>query len=120
MTTILPSSVAFNSDGLVPAIIQDSTSRRVLMLGYMNLDSLTLTVETGRVVFWSRSRQELWRKGDTSGHFQLVRSIEVDCDSDALLINVEQIGSACHNGTNSCFDTSNLDAKTNLTIESVS
>lgn len=120
MSTPLPSEIAFNSDGLVPAIIQDAESSRVLMLGYMNLDSLKLTVETGRVVFWSRSRQELWRKGDTSGHIQLVRSIEVDCDRDALLVRVEQVGAACHNGTTSCFDTAHLDACTDLTAEAAS
>ena len=120
MSTTVPSEIAFNSDGLVPAIIQDATSSRVLMLGYMNLESLTLTVESGRVVFWSRSRQELWRKGDTSGHIQLVRSIEVDCDSDALLVRVEQVGAACHNGTTSCFDTAHLDARTDLTVEASS
>jgi phosphoribosyl-AMP cyclohydrolase len=109
--------IAFNSDGLVPAIIQDASSGRVLMLGYMNHESLTLTVQTGRVVFWSRSRQELWRKGDTSGHIQLVRSLEVDCDSDALLVCVEQVGAACHTGESSCFDVASLDALSTLTVE---
>jgi phosphoribosyl-AMP cyclohydrolase len=101
-------SISFNADGLVPAIIQDQKSSRVLMLGYMNRESLELTTASGRVVFWSRSRQELWRKGDTSGHVQLVRSIEADCDSDSLLIQVDQVGAACHNGTTSCFDTDHL------------
>lgn len=109
-----PETIAFNADGLVPAIIQDSTTSRVLMLGYMNRESLELTVSSGRVVFWSRSRQELWRKGDTSGHIQLVRSIESDCDSDALLIQVEQIGAACHTGKPSCFDSAHMVATDNL------
>jgi phosphoribosyl-AMP cyclohydrolase len=108
MSVITPDEVAFNNEGLVPAIIQDVQTRRVLMLGYMNRDSLDLTVESGRVVFWSRSRQELWRKGDTSGHIQLVRAIEADCDSDALLISVQQVGAACHTGAPSCFDSASI------------
>ena len=117
MSNISLPEIAFNVDGLVPAIIQDEASSRVLMLGYMNHDSLTQTVETGRVVFWSRSRQELWRKGDTSGHIQLVRSIEVDCDADALLVKVEQVGVACHNGTPSCFDTARLTSLSDVKAE---
>lgn len=109
--------IAFNADGLVPAVIQDATSGRVLMLGYMNQESLTQTAETGRVVFWSRSRKELWRKGDTSGHIQLVRSIEVDCDADALLVHVEQVGAACHTGEASCFDVAALEAMSTLTAD---
>lgn len=96
-------------DGLIPAIIQDVESSRVLMMGWMNEESLELTRTTGRVWFWSRSRGELWRKGDTSGHHQYVRKIETDCDEDVLLIQVEQIGAACHNGTRSCFDTRELE-----------
>lgn len=99
----------FDDHGLIPAIIQDHESGRVLMLGWMNAESLELTRTGGRVVFWSRSRQELWRKGDTSGHHQYVHSIEVDCDGDALLIQVTQIGSACHNMTRSCFDTDTVE-----------
>ncbi len=120
MSNISLTSISYNGDGLVPAIIQDVSSSRVLMLGYMNAESLGLTVETGRVVFWSRSRRELWRKGDTSGHIQLVRSVEVDCDSDAILVKVEQVGAACHNGTTSCFDTARIDAQTSLTAEEAS
>ena len=119
MAIISPSQVAFNSEGLVPAIIQDAQSHRVLMLGYMNLESLSLTVESGRVVFWSRSRQELWRKGDTSGHVQFVRSIESDCDSDALLIRVEQIGVACHTGSQSCFDVAKIESVTDISLENI-
>lgn len=103
--------ISWNADGLVAAIIQDRDSGRVLMLGWMNEESLRLTQESGRVWFWSRSRNELWRKGDTSGHHQYVHSIEVDCDGDALLVQVTQIGSACHLMTRSCFDTSTLEVR---------
>ena len=120
MSNLSLTSIVFNGDGLVPAIIQDTASSRVLMLGYMNAESLAQTLETGRVVFWSRSRKELWRKGDTSGHIQLVRSVEVDCDSDALLVKVEQVGAACHNGSTSCFDTGTLTARTDVSAEATS
>lgn len=93
-----------DANGLVCAVIQDATSGRVLMVGYMDDEALARTLKEGRVTFWSRSRQEYWRKGDTSGHFQLLRGIEIDCDGDALLLQVEQIGVACHTGTFSCFD----------------
>ena len=98
-------SVVFDQNGLVPVIIQDDENNDVLMLGFMNDEALQRTLREGRVTFWSRSRQEFWRKGDTSGHVQLLRSVALDCDSDALLIRVVQVGSACHNGTRSCFDT---------------
>ena len=111
--------VKFDSNGLVPAIIQDVDTSAVLMLGYMNAESLGMTRDTGRVVFWSRSRQELWRKGDTSGHIQLVRSIAFDCDGDTLLIGVEQVGPACHTGTTTCFDGREMDARTDVTAEDV-
>jgi phosphoribosyl-AMP cyclohydrolase len=101
-------NVSFNSDGLVPAIVQSSQSGRVLMLAWMNAEALAMTIESGETVFWSRSRLELWHKGETSGHVQKVVSIEMDCDSDALLIRVEEAGPACHNGTESCFDTTLL------------
>lgn len=101
-------NVAFNSDGLVPAIVQSSQNGRVLMLAWMNAEALAMTIESGETVFWSRSRRELWHKGETSGHVQKVVSIEMDCDSDALLIKVEEAGPACHNGTESCFDTTLL------------
>ena len=93
----------FNSDGLIPAIIQDNQDGRVLMLGWMNRDSLEATVATGKTHFWSRSRQRLWMKGETSGHVQTVRDIALDCDGDTLLIKVDQIGAACHEGYRSCF-----------------
>jgi phosphoribosyl-AMP cyclohydrolase len=96
-------AVKFDRDGLVPAIIQDAGNGEVLMVGYMTRESLERTLETGRVCFWSRSRQELWTKGETSGHAQLVREIRIDCDGDALLVKVDQKGGACHTGYRSCF-----------------
>lgn len=95
--------VKFNADGLVPAIIQEAPHGRVLMLGWMNRTALEETIRSGRTVFWSRSRRELWRKGDTSGHVQHVKDIAFDCDGDTLLVQVEQTGAACHNGYKSCF-----------------
>lgn len=103
MTTPGPDDVRFDADGLVPAIIQQHDSGEVLMLGYMNAESLRRTIAEGRVTFWSRSRQEFWRKGDTSGHAQFVRGIALDCDGDTLLVRVEQIGAACHTGARTCF-----------------
>ena len=88
---------------LIPAIAQDVKTGEVLMLAYMNRQSLALTLETGRATYWSRSRHELWEKGATSGHTQRVLSIALDCDGDALLIKVEQSGAACHTGEQSCF-----------------
>lgn len=96
--------VRFDAAGLVPAILQDDTSGEVLTLAWMNADTLAETLETGRTVLWSRSRQERWRKGDTSGDIQLVRSVWLDCDGDALVVRVEQRGKgACHTGARSCF-----------------
>ncbi len=95
---------AFNADGLLPAIIQQWDTREVLMLGWMDREALRRTLTEGRVTFWSRSRQEYWRKGDTSGHAQYVRSAALDCDADTLLVEVEQLGAACHTGARSCFD----------------
>lgn len=102
----------FNDSGLIPAIIQDVDGGRVLMMGWMDTEALTRTRTSGRVWFWSRSRQEYWRKGDTSGHRQYVRRIETDCDADTLLIHVEQLGAACHTGTRSCFDERTVEAVT--------
>ncbi|AZN29427.1 phosphoribosyl-AMP cyclohydrolase [Flaviflexus salsibiostraticola] len=102
----------FNEQGLIPAVIQDQDGGRVLMMGWMDSEALHRTQTTGRVWFWSRSRQEYWRKGDTSGHRQYVRGIEVDCDEDTLLIQVEQVGAACHTGTRSCFDGRQLEVVT--------
>ena len=98
----------FNSAGLIPAVIQSAETSRVLMLAYMNLESLNKTIEIGETVFWSRSRSELWHKGATSGNTQTVVSIETDCDSDALLIRVNEKGPACHTGSESCFDVQTL------------
>ncbi len=96
--------------GLVAAVVQQHDTGQVLMVGWMNDDALVRTLTTGRVTFWSRSRQELWRKGDTSGHIQWVKSVALDCDGDALLVRVDQVGPACHTGADSCFDTHPLDA----------
>jgi phosphoribosyl-AMP cyclohydrolase len=96
--------IQFNADGLVPAIVQEEGSGRVLMMGWMNVETLQASLEEGRTVFWSRSRQEVWRKGDTSGDRQYVRQAYYDCDADTLLFVVEQEGrGACHTGEYSCF-----------------
>ena len=92
-----------DQNGLIPAIIQDDENKEVLMVGYMNREAVRKTLESGRVCFWSRSRQEYWIKGETSGHTQTVRTVAFDCDADALLIKVEQKGGACHVGDRSCF-----------------
>jgi phosphoribosyl-AMP cyclohydrolase len=93
----------FNDDGLIPAIIQDHENGQVLMMAWMNRESLGKTIETGYCTYWSRSRQQFWVKGETSGHVQRVKRISVDCDLDTLLIQVEQTGAACHEGYRSCF-----------------
>jgi phosphoribosyl-AMP cyclohydrolase len=96
--------IAFDAKGLVPAIIQEEDTRDVLMLGYMDNEAVRRTLTEGRVTFWSRSRQEYWRKGDTSGNRQYVRGAALDCDGDALLVTVRQLGPACHTGEHACFD----------------
>src|ERR1041385_40124 len=93
----------FTSDGLVPAIVQEKGTGKVLMMAWMNRDALLKTLETGRTHFWSRSRQKSWIKGESSGHIQQVKRVAFDCDGDVLLIEVEQIGVACHEGYKSCF-----------------
>lgn len=90
--------------GLVAAVIQQYDTHEVLMVGYLNDEALRRTLTTGRVTFWSRSRQEYWRKGDTSGHVQYVKSLALDCDGDAILVQVDQVGAACHTGKRSCFE----------------
>ncbi len=96
--------IKWNSDGLVAAIAQDAESGRVLMMAWMNREALRATLETGHAVYWSRSRAKLWPKGESSGHVQKVREVRIDCDADALLILIEQIGGiACHTGRQSCF-----------------
>ncbi len=104
-------SLKFNGSGLIPAIVQDSNTLNVLMIAYMNVESLQRTLETGETWFWSRSRSQLWHKGETSGNTQRVIKILPDCDRDALLVLVEAAGPACHTGTTSCFNWSgeNLD-----------
>jgi phosphoribosyl-ATP pyrophosphohydrolase/phosphoribosyl-AMP cyclohydrolase len=97
-------SVKFDTNGLVPAIVQDSLSLKVLMLGYMSKESLELTVATGQVTFWSRSRNEIWVKGATSGNFLNLVSLALDCDSDAILVSAVPVGPTCHTGSDSCFD----------------
>jgi phosphoribosyl-AMP cyclohydrolase len=90
--------------GLVAAIVQQHDTGEVLMLGWMDDEALRRTLTTGRVTYWSRSRGEYWRKGDTSGHRQYVKSVAIDCDGDALLVQVDQVGAACHTGTRTCFE----------------
>lgn len=97
------SEFKLNSDGMIPAIVQDYKTGEVLMLAYMNEEAYNMTVETGRMTYYSRSRNELWVKGLTSGHFQYVKSLSLDCDNDTILAKVEQIGAACHTGSYSCF-----------------
>ena len=99
----------FDAAGLLPAIVQEEATGTVLMLGWMDREALRRTLTEGRATYWSRSRQEYWRKGDTSGHTQLVRGAALDCDSDALLLTVHQVGPACHTGAHSCFDVDPLD-----------
>jgi phosphoribosyl-AMP cyclohydrolase len=96
-------NLKFDASGLIPAIIQDAVSGEVLMMAWMNRDSLAKTVQTGKTHFFSRSRNKLWLKGESSGHVQQVKSIAVDCDMDVLLVKVEQVGAACHEGYYSCF-----------------
>jgi len=107
MTTIDPAVTALLKDpaALIPAIVQDVSSNEVLMLAYMNTESLALTLSTGKGTYWSRSRNELWIKGATSGHFQEVNSVSLDCDGDAILLKVTQTGVACHTGDRTCFHT---------------
>jgi len=98
-----PHSLTFNADGLLPAIAQQHDTGEVLMLAWMNPASIRETLRQGRVVYWSRSRQEFWRKGDTSGHIQKLVEMRIDCDRDCLLLLVDQVGAACHTGRRNCF-----------------
>lgn len=91
--------------GLIPAVVQDYKNKQVLMLAYMNRESFEKTLETGKMTYFSRSRQSLWTKGETSGHFQYVKSLRIDCDRDTILAEVQQVGAACHTGHRSCFFT---------------
>ena len=92
-----------NSDGMLPVVVQDDKDGTVLMVAYMNKEAYEQTLSTGRMTYWSRSRNELWVKGLTSGHFQYVKSLAIDCDNDTLLAKVEQVGAACHTGNYPCF-----------------
>ena len=95
--------IKFDDNGLIPAIAQDWETGEILMCAYMNAESLAKTVETGKATYFSRSRQSLWLKGETSGHFQIIKDILVDCDGDTLVLKVEQEGPACHTGNRTCF-----------------
>lgn len=97
------SELKLNNDGLIPVVVQDYRSNQVLMVAYMNKEAYEMTLETRRMTYYSRSRNELWIKGETSGHYQYVKSLSIDCDNDTLLAKVEQIGAACHTGNYSCF-----------------
>ncbi len=106
------SELKWNDQGLLPAIAQDANTGEVLMLAWMSPDSLTLTLEEGVAVYWSRSRNQIWRKGETSGHTQLIREVRIDCDKDTILLKVEQVGDiACHTGRRSCFYMRHKDQK---------
>ena len=100
---VVPEGLKFDEKGLIAAVIQDAENGDVLMVGYMNREAVERTISTGRVTFWSRSRQKYWVKGETSGNIQRVKGIYVDCDQDCLLVKVEQTGAACHEGYRSCF-----------------
>lgn len=110
-------SLKFDANGLLPAIAQDATSGEVLMMAWMNADSLAETLATGQVTYWSRSRAELWRKGATSGHVQTLVSLAIDCDRDCILMQVNQVGAACHTNRRSCFYTDIRDGAEVITAE---
>lgn len=103
--TFNPASLKYNDAGLIAAIAQDSTSGEVLMMAWMNADAVAKTLQTGRVTYWSRSRQEIWIKGETSGHIQELVDFKIDCDRDCVLVTVKQTGAACHTGRRTCFYT---------------
>jgi phosphoribosyl-ATP pyrophosphohydrolase/phosphoribosyl-AMP cyclohydrolase len=102
------SKLNFDDRGLIPAIVQSARTNRVLMLAWMNAESLELSIKTGKTVFYSRSRSEIWHKGNESGNFQVIQSIQVDCDNDCVLIEVVEAGPACHTNSESCFDTGEI------------
>jgi phosphoribosyl-AMP cyclohydrolase len=103
VTAITAEDLRFDDRGLIPAVVQDAENGEVLMVAWMNREALDRTVRDGRTWFFSRSRQELWAKGETSGHIQHVREILVDCDADTLVVKVDQVGAACHTGERTCF-----------------
>jgi phosphoribosyl-AMP cyclohydrolase len=112
----MPDGLKYDENGLIPAVIQDAGNGDVLMVGYMNREAVSRTVETQRVTFWSRSRQKYWIKGETSGNIQRVQSIYVDCDQDCLLVKVDQTGPACHEGYRSCFFRRSAEDGQSLTV----
>lgn len=112
-----PATLKYTSDGLIPAIAQDTVSGEVLMMAWMTAESLVLTLETGRVTYWSRSRQALWQKGETSGHIQTLNSLYIDCDRDCLLLKVTQQGAACHTNRRHCFYTEIKDGAEQIILE---
>ncbi len=111
------STLKFNEAGLIPAIAQDATTGEVLMMAWMNAQAVTQTLETGRVTYWSRSRQSFWIKGETSGHVQELVELRIDCDRDCLLVKVNQTGAACHTGRRSCFYTLVEDGAERITLD---
>ena len=111
------STLKFNEAGLIPAIAQDATTGEGLMMAWMNAQAVTQTLETGRVTYWSRSRQSFWIKGDTSGHVQELVELRIDCDRDCLLVKVHQTGAACHTGRRSCFYTLVEDGTERITLD---
>jgi len=112
-----PATLLYNDAGLIPAIAQDTTSGEVLMMAWMNAEAVAKTLETGQVTYWSRSRQEFWIKGATSGHTQQLVEMKIDCDRDCLLVEVRQVGAACHTGRRTCFYTSIHDGAEVETIQ---
>jgi len=114
-----PKSLKLDANGLIPAIAQDADTGAVLMMAWMNLTSLEVTLNTGRVTYWSRSRAELWEKGATSGHVQTLVDMRLDCDRDCLLMQVTQVGPACHTGRTSCFYTEITDGREVVTAENL-
>jgi phosphoribosyl-AMP cyclohydrolase len=104
-----PDAIAYDDQGLVAVVVQEATTHQVLMLAWMDAEAVRRTRETGRATYWSRSRQEYWVKGETSGHHQQVRELRLDCDGDTLLLVVDQTGPACHTGAQTCFDDGLLD-----------
>ena len=99
----VPQGLKFDANGLIPVVVQDVENEQVLMVAYMNQEAVERTISTGRATYWSRSRQQYWVKGETSGHIQVVKALYVDCDQDCLLVKVEQTGAACHEGYRTCF-----------------
>ncbi len=112
-----PAQLPWNQDGLLPVIAQQHTTGEVLMLAWMNAEALTETLQTGRVCYWSRSRQRLWRKGEKSGQTQYLRTLYLDCDRDAVLLQVDQTGPACHTGRRSCFYHQVVDGRVQVVTE---